>query len=474
MRIPLVGPSYNVASVNISGQRTVNWILQQAEQGAKTPTALLPTPGKLLRCTAGNGPVRALFSFNNVGYAVSGSAVYRFDSAYLPVQIGTIQTASGNVGMACNGSQILIVDGKYGYLINIALQSVSQITSGAFPNGVTWCQYLDGYFVVGGDGTQIFHISAINDGTSWNGLDFASAEGMPDNLVAGIVDHRELWLFGTNSVEIWYDTGAAAFPIERTGNAFLENGCAAVGSLAKLDNSVFWLHRDDRGDGMIWRAQGYQPVRISDFGVEAAIAGYSRIDDAVAYTYQQGGHSYYVISFPTADATWVYDCSNQTWHERASWDGVAGAFHRDLGQCYCLLNRDRLVGDYSNGNIYALDPNTYTDNGAPIKRLRSTYVQDSEENRVFYQSIEISLEAGVGLVSGQGSDPTLMLRWSDNGGHTWSNTKYLPIGKIGEYGRRAKKEQLGAGRNRVWEISMTDPVKVVILGAVVRATVGNS
>jgi len=473
MRIPFVGPAYKLASVNQSAQRCVNLFLEQTEQGGKTSSSLQRTPGKVRRVTVGLGPIRALYSFGGYCYAVSGFEVYRFDGNYTAALLGSINTGAGYVGTACNGNQLLIVDGAGGWIVDLASGSLTQITDADFPNGASWAQFLDGYFIVGGDGTQNFYISALNNGLSWDGIDYAAAEGAPSPNVAGIVDHRELLMMSQESIEVWIDTGNSAFPIERSGNAFIEVGCSAIGSVAKMDNSVFWLGRDRRGDGMVWRMNGYTPVRVSDFGVETAIAGYSRVDDAIAYTYQQRGHMFYVISFPSASATWAYDVSAQSWHERAWRDPSDGSFQRDRGATHAVFGRDQLVGDWEDGRVYALDLNAYTDDGDIIKWLRSAAPQDSENNRVFYQSIELDVEAGVGLSSGQGSDPVIMLRWSDDGGHSWCNTKQLRIGAIGRYGHRAKREQLGAGRNRVWEISGTDPVKIAILGAIVRATVGD-
>lgn len=468
MRIPFVGPAYRLESVNQSAQRCVNLYVEQSEQGGKTQASLVRTPGKVKRADIGNDGVRQMIAFGSRLYAVAGYYVLSIDSNYTATSLGGIGTRTGFVSMACNGAQVMIVDGVNGWIINIAAQTLTQITATSFPNGVTWVKYYDGYFVVGGDGTKKFYISAQNDGTAWNALDFASAEGDPGANVSGEVDHRELMIFGVNATETWVDTGNADFPFQRAGNALVEVGCAAVASVAKLDNSVFFLGQDRRGDGIVYRMNGYTPQRVSDFGVENAIRGYSVVNDAIAYTYQQSGHAFYVLTFPSGNATWVYDVSTGLWHERSYMNPLTGDLGRDLGCCYCFFGRDHLVGDYRTGHIYALDKGSYTDNGDSIKWLRSTYVQDSENNRVFYQSFELDIEAGVGLNIGQGSDPKVMLRWSDDGGHTFCNTKYLGIGKMGRYGQRAKREQLGAGRNRVWEVSGTDPVKITIMGAILR------
>jgi hypothetical protein len=303
----------------------------------------------------------------------------------------------------------------------------------------------------------------------FNALDFASADGSPDGVVAINVDHRQLWVFGTDSVEVWYNAGLANFPLTNIQGAFNEVGCVAAFSVAKLDNTLFWLGTDARGQGIVYRAQGYAASRVSTHAVEYAIAQYGNIADALAYTYQEEGHSFYVLTFPSANATWVYDVATQAWHERAGW--VNGAFTRHRSNCQCNFGGNIIVGDFENGNIYTLDLNTYADNGQPQKWLRSWRALPQGQNnwkRTAQHSLQLNCESGTGLNLGQGSDPEVMLRWSDDGGHTWSNEHWSQMGKIGQYYRRVFWRRLGMTlklRDRVYEISGTDPVKIDIVGA---------
>jgi hypothetical protein len=236
-----------------------------------------------------------------------------------------------------------------------------------------------------------------------------------------------------------------------------------------MDNGLFWLGEDSRGKGIVYRANGYTGQRISTHAVEWQIQQYGDISDAIGYTYQQDGHSFYVLVFPSANATWVYDVATQAWHERAGFNN--GSFTRHRGNCQVFFNNEVLVGDYQNGKIYAFDLNVYADDGQPQKWLRSWRALPTGQNnlkRTAHHTLQLDIEAGVGLVTGQGSDPEVMLRWSDDGGHTWSNEHWVKIGKIGEYGRRAIWRRLGMTqklRDRVYEVSATDPVKVAIMGA---------
>ena len=284
-----------------------------------------------------------------------------------------------------------------------------------------------------------------------------------------IVNNREAWLFGTNSIEVWYDAGTPDFPLARIQGASNEIGCVAPYSVAKLDNSVFWLGKDARGRGIVYRNNGYTGIRASNHSIEWQIQQYGDLSNAIAYTYQQDGHSFYVLTFPTVQKTWVYDVSTQSWHERAGW--ANGDFVRYRPNCQVAFNNEVIVGDYENGNLYAYDLEVYSDNGAPQKWLRSWRPIPSGQNnlrRTAQHSLQLDCETGVGVNLGQGDDPQVMLRWSDDGGHTWSNEHWSKMGRIGQYGRRVFWRRLGMTmklRDRVYEVSGTDPVKIAIVGA---------
>jgi hypothetical protein len=323
-------------------------------------------------------------------------------------------------------------------------------------------------------------VTELLDGTSVDPLDFASAEGSPDGLVAVNIDHREAWLFGTDSIEVWYNAGQTDFPLTRIQGAFNEIGCVASFSIAKLDNGLFWLGTDARGQGIVYRANGYTGVRVSTHAIEYAIAQYGNISDAIAYTYQQEGHAFYVLTFPSANATWVYDVATQAWHERAGWNTATGEFTRHRSNCQCNFGGNTVVGDYESGNIYTLDLDVYADNGGIQKWLRSWRALPTGQNnlkRTAQHSLQLDCESGTGLITGQGSDPEIMLRFSDDGGHTWSNEHLSKMGKIGEYYRRVFWRRLGMTlklRDRVYEVSMTDPVKTAIMGAEILISPTNS
>ena len=480
MKTQILGSAYVARSVNAADNRMINLFPELIPEGGKESGFLNRAPGLKLQQAVGLGPIRALWAHQTNGsdfYVVSGTEVFKLTSLTgTPVKLGNV-SGTGPVSIADNGTQIFFACNGPSYIYNEVTNVFAQITDADFPGAVT-VGYLDGYFVFNEPNSQRVWVTSLLDGLSVDPLDFASAEGSPDGLVALIVDHREAWMFGSDSVEVWYDAGNADFPLARIQGAFNEIGCIAPYSVAKLDNGLFWLGTDARGQGIVYRANGYTGTRVSTHAIEYAIAQYGNISDALAYTYQQEGHSFYVLIFPTANATWVYDVSTQMWHERAGF--VNGAFTRHRSNCQCNFEGNTVVGDFENANIYTFDLDIYADNSQPQKWLRSWRALAPGQNnlkRTAHHSLQLDAETGVGLVVGQGSQPEAMLRWSDDGGHTWSNEHWQLMGAIGQYGYRTIWRRLGMTlklRDRVYEVSGTDPVKIAIMGAELYVTPTNA
>ena len=470
MQTPILGQAYVARSANAADNRLVNLYPELVQEG-QTAAFFNRAPGLRHLQDIGMGPIRGLWAHQTHGddfYVASGNEFYKVTGlTATPRLLGNI-TGDGPVSIADNGTQLFIACNPDGFIYNEATDVFAQITDPDFAGAAT-VAYLDGYFVFNQPDSEIVWVTSLLDGTSVDPLDFASVEASPDLMVALASVHRELWMFGSNSIEVWYDAGNADFPLAPIQGAFNEIGCVAAFSVAKLDNSVWWLGQDERGQGIVYRSQGYAAKRVSTHAVEWQIQQYSTLTDAVAYTYQQDGHAFYVLNFPTANTTWVFDVATGLWHERAGF--VNGDFVRNRANCQCNFKGTIIVGDYQDGSIYALDLDNYTDDDRPQKWLRSWRALPPGTNnlkRTAQHSLQLNLETGVGLASGQGDDPQVMLRWSDDGGHTWSREHWTTIGKIGEYGKRAIWRRLGMTqklRDRVFEVSGTDPVKIAIVGA---------
>jgi hypothetical protein len=505
VKTPILGSAYVARSVNAADNRMINLFPEVVPEGGKEAGFLQRAPGMRTLASVGTGPIRGLWSFGGSLYAVSGAQLYKINAAYVPTLIGFV-SGSGPVSMSDNGTQLFIACNGPSYIYNANTNVFSQITDPDFPGAVT-VGYLDGYFVFIQPNSQLVWVTSLLDGTAVDPLDFASAEGSPDGLVSMIVDHREVWLFGANSVEVWYDAGLPDFPLARVQGAFNEIGCAAIYSVAKLDNGLFWLGADARGQGIVYRANGYTGQRISTHAVEWQIQQYGVISDAVAYTYQQDGHAFYVLTFPTANKTWVYDVATQAWHERAGFEN--GSFTRHRSNCQAAFNNEIIVGDFETSDIYAFDMEVFADGGNIQKWLRSWRAIPTGQNtlkRTIHHSLQLDCETGAFfdpqlnnallteafefITAEDGSylvqevdplslssQPQIMLRWSDDGGHTWSNEHWVGTGAYGDYKKRVFWRRLGMTlklRDRVYEISGTDPVKIAILGAELSATGTNA
>ena len=472
--IPFIGGAYESRSPNMNAQRCVNLYAEMDPQQGKNVAALIGTPGLKPFADTGTGKqVQGLHSWDSDLFAVSDATLYKFDAngnRTTIASLGTSASSTARISMEHNPFQLIMVDGARGWIYTKATATVAKITTAGFSGGSP-ITFQDGYFILANPGTRgQWQISGLNNGFAWDPTQYATAEGAPDPLVSMIADHRETWAFGTESTEVYYNSGAQFFPFDRIQGGFIEVGCAAPYSVAKCDNTIFWLAQDRRGFGQVCRANGYVPQVISTRALEHAINSSSVVSDAFAYAYQQEGHIFYVLTFPTANKTWVYDASTQLWHERAYFDQPTATLNRHRSNCYGFFMGRHIVGDYANGKLYQLDLDTYTDDTSLIKRIRSCPHVHKDRLRILVHKFEVDMEFGTGLNSGQGADPQMMLRYSDDGGHTWSNELLSSVGKIGEYFARAVWRRLGFTRDRVFEVSVTDPVKVVLINAHVDAT----
>lgn len=465
MKTPILGGSSAVESVNAAVNRCINLYPEITEEG-KSPGYLKRCPGLSVLGTAGDGPIRSMIVGGVYLFAVSGTSLYRITTSWVATLIGSMMISSDQVVMSASALEIFIACGTRGYIYNIAGGTLSEITDPDFPGALT-VAYLDGYFVFNPPDSQEVWVTDLLAGSVIDGLDFASAETESDDLLAIVVDHREAWLFGATTTEVWYNAaGGAGFPLARIQGASIEVGIASPYAWAKMDNTIFWLG----DDGIGYRANGYVPQRVTTHAVEQWIAENVDVSDAIAYAYKHNGHQFFVLNFTNGNNTWAFDVATGKWHERPGW--LNGEFTRHRSNCYARFNGTHVVGDYQNGTLYALSEDTYAD-GADQQRWVRTWralpAGTGTLQRQTHHSLQVDIESGVGLDGvGQGVDPEVMLRWSNDGGHRWSNELWRKIGKIGETFRRVIWRRLGdtdALRDRVYELSGTDPVRIAIIDA---------
>ncbi len=446
MSAPFVGVSYALALRKADIQRAVNLYLVGLEMPGKAPFIMDSVPGRILRIALG-AEIRGAVSALGRAFVVAGNTLYEIFSNWTYTARGTLQTSTGPVAMEYGLFQVVMVDGNHGYVLTMATNALAQITSAGF-YGSSSLGFIANCFTFIRPDSQQFELSAINDATSVDALDFASAEVSPDNLVGHIIDHEEAWLFGELTTEVWGLTGAADFPLSKRGGATMEVGLMAAQSLCKIDNSVFWIGRDKNGAGMVYRAQVYQPVRITTQAVEQALQASTDLSQARAFCYQQGGLTFYAINAPGLASTWVYEVSTGAWHERCSLDS-SGQLVADTPVVALFAFDKHLVGD-ADGNILELDKDTYTLNGEPLVRMRiSPHEAIPGRVRQFFSAFFLDCTTGE---APQGVDPHVELSYSNDSGATWSSPVLRSIGQVGRRVARVLWTRLGMSRDRVWKL----------------------
>lgn len=419
--IQLVGGAYTSRSLISAAQRCLNLYPENIPfgdffnryKGEPNPFINLPTPGLTLLAQAPDDIIRCTYTASNGDlYVVAGTNVYYVNSTWSFTKIGTMQPSSPTDAvsfhtpcyMADNGQIAILVDGTLdGWTFTITKHGSDfaridpTVNTGWY--GSDRVDYMDTFFLCNKPDTPIYYISG-SETADFDPLDFASKVSQGDNLQAVIVLHRIFWLLGTYTTEMWQNTGgdgtaAGSFPFSIIPGAFGDRGLAAKYSLARQNNNIFWLSQDKAGQGVVMHGLGYDMDRISTHAIEATISSYSRIDDAIGFCYQQQGHDFYVLSFPTADATWVYDLTTQHWHERC-WLDDNGIEHRHRANCITNAYSTVVCGDWENGNLYKLDLNNFTDNGQPIKRLRHfPHILDQDANRrISYKQFIANMQVG--------------------------------------------------------------------------------
>lgn len=464
LKIGLVGPSYDQRSLPFNAQRSINFFLIADKSGAEE-VSLYGTPGLTLFASVGAGPHRGAFkSSNGRVFCVSGSKLYEITSAGTETELGSLATSEGRVTMAEGLTQLAICDGTKLYYLTYATDAFAQVTDLDLPSSVGYVTNIDGYFIVVENDSGRFYISTINDVSSWDALDFATAESNPDKLLACINGIGQLWLFGEKTTEIWTNTGASSFPFSRISNAIMEAGVLAPNSLLEVDNSLYWLGQDEFGDGIVYKANGFTPERVSTTPIERKIAQAQNKDKIYSWAYQEDGHLFILFTGGGLETSLCFDVTMQQWHERAYLNDQ-GNFEQHLGASHVYAFGKHLIGDRRNGNLYQMSLDFYDDNGDELARERIyTHIVD-EYKRFRYNSLRIGFETGVGLQNGQGSNPTVSLQVSKDGARTWSDWFNTSIGRVGKYQTAVNFRRLGIAEIMTFKIRISDPVKIAITGS---------
>jgi hypothetical protein len=449
---PFVRPSY-VNLHHLQGRKKGSFVFQTV-------------PGYTLFAEGGS-PARGCITTNDRTFFVLGSGLYELFALGGLVLRGTLGSDAGPVSMAYGITQLVVVDGSRGYVLTLADNDFEQIAADGFYGSHT-VTFIDNYFLFVRPDTGQFYLSAINDATTFDSLDFATAEAQPDNLIAIASCQRRGLLMGSKTTEIWSNSGGADFPFEREGTT-IEVGCMAPHSVQSLDNTAFWVGADENGGGIVYRLNGYQAQRVSDDDVDESLQTSTDLTRAVAYSYQENGLTFYALNAPGLTSTWVYEVSSGEWHKRCDLDAI-GQFKADRGVCHAFAFGYHLIGA-SDGNIYRLDRSVHTKAGDPLVR-EYVFPQVSERlGHVFFDALHLDCTTGD---APQGVDPRVELSWSDDQGAMWSNPVANSSGKVGERFQRLTWRRLGRSMDRLWKLRTSDNARFDIVNVQVDTHAGNS
>lgn len=352
-----VGPTYTARSSNYNAERCINFYPEFSRNSTpKTKGMLVGTPGLARFAALPAGPIRAIFFQDGRCFAVGGGTFFEvFAGGTHIIRASGLAVDTNPATISSNGAaghQLFITSGGIGYIYDLVANTFATIADPGFPSPCLMGNFVDSYFITLLANSTQFHISALLDGMSWNGLDVAQVSESSDSKIALGISHRNVWLFGTKRTEVWYNSGAANFPFEPISGVFVEHGIIAPYSVVNLDNTIYWIGGSEQGDGIVWRANGYTPERVSTHAVEFFFNTYPTLSDIIGFAYQDEGHSFLWYYVPTADTSWVYDVATDLWHERALWNPELTNWEPHLARCHTFGFGKHLVGDRQSGTIY--------------------------------------------------------------------------------------------------------------------------
>ena len=453
---PIAFQSYQSRSAPYSNQRLINLYYELGVEGTKTPGILYRRPGLELLTTLSSSFVRGIHTMNGIPFIVCGTLVYTLDQAGVATILPGNVAGTDLVDMADNGEQVAIVAGELGYIATTS--EVVQITDENF-RLVSSVEFQDGYFIWTEKDSARFFLSPLFNGLNgYDPLDFTTAEYAPDNLVKVFSDHGDLFLFGTESVEVWRNTGGADFPYTALSGAAMEVGVISRDSVSKIDNSIAWLGRDERGGVTVWRANGYTPQRVSTHALENNWDGIEDLNQSYAFTMRLSGHAFYVLTVRNR-GTWVYDAATQLWHE---WQTNGAEDFKMVG--FGFANNRHIIGDREGDKLYSMTNEAFDDNGEDIIWEATSPVVATENNALArHNFVRVDAVTGQGPVDGD--EPEIWLQWADEDGDRFNSPKLMSMGKRGNTRHRAFLRRLGQARARTYRIRGSDPIPLALMGS---------
>lgn len=468
-QVNLFGVGYQSKARSISAQRRVNCYVERRQDAEKGPYVLIGRPGlRTFVNTLGLNPTRGMWAVNTLTtpllFVVQNQALISIQSDGTTTSlIGYLDATAGlgNVSMVDNGTYLVIVDGKFGYYYNMVTPgALTKITDGNFTTSPTTVTWQDTYFIVTAGSSNQWQLSSNSDPSTWPAVNINFTGSAPGNIAAGISDHSIMNLFGADFCEFWQDTGSPDFPFALIPSSAQEFGLAAAWSLTKYDNTLAGLFKNKTGGVMAARLSGFRLQRFSTADIDTLLGNVDNISTATGYAFTFDGHPMYVVNAPDADLTLMYDGASKVWTELASY----GHAHF-IGTKFADFQNKLIVSDHHSANLYQLDTATYADGMDPlVMMVQSEHIWNADKY-LGIPRVQIDFEQGVGTATGQGANPVAELEYSKDGGNSFQSAGFASVGAIGKYTQRCIWNQLGAARDWVLRLTVSDPVQRVITGA---------
>lgn len=426
-QVPFIGPSFAYPGLPLGVQSSINYYLDLIGNEGRSSSALRGCPGLVPEVTGLNGAIRGLFEANDAGYVVAGTKLYKIDSVFGTTELGTIP-GTDPVYIIEGTTYILICDRPIGYLKGYALIP-NNVTFGYTYNKTTaaFAQVTDADFNSTTTTAQFF-ISALEDFTTYDALDFDSANIKPDDLLGIFVVGTQALMVGKRSIEFWYYSGAADFPFAQQDGMTLNKGVKSYKSVSVGDDTIFFLGEDLSFYTLI----GSRQLRISNSVIEEIVSRETNISQTEAFYHYWQGHKFYCVILPSGRSL-IFDHllvenPNIAWHERKTWNKS-----RWRANSACYLNNKVIVGDYAQGRLYSLSGTTYTDDGEILEATRIGNFMHADNRKMKIPDFQITAYNGQGLVTSPDVDPLISLSISRDGGRTFSQERTRSLGKNGEY-----------------------------------------
>lgn len=468
----LIGPLYEDKTKRQSYNKLINWYVTENKPGSEYPFSWIHTPGTQVWNTYGTGPIRGAVVQDNIAYVVSGQQVFKILEDGSSTLLGTVSKGQTPVQIEAFSDEIVFNDKERLFSYQITNNDFSEIVDAVVPSKIQSITQQDSYLIFVIPETSRFQISASQDSRTYDALDTATKNGKGDGLVAAKSFNKYLFLFGNSTTEPWINSGDADFTFTTQPGVLIEYGCVAADSPIIAANTLYWLGRNSGGAPLVIRLEGLQPRIISTRPINAILHSLQFPETCYTWSYTEKGHEFILFSFPKDKRTLVFDASTELWHERNYYNGYSFSHH--IGTCHIYFAGKHLIGSKDNGSLLEFSSEIYTDCGDTIYRTGISDHIESDGRYLSMYNMQIMVNTGQALSTGQGSDPQLMMRLSRDYGNNWGIVNFLPVGGIGDYNKMCLYTRAGASRQFTIELTATDPIPWDIVGMRAEIETGQS